>query len=56
MAIHHDKRAYGKLASMREELKEEQILKMLEELGGEEEKNEEQPADAKNEGEKQSKH
>ena len=32
MAIHHDKLAYGKLASNMEELSEEEILKMLENI------------------------
>ena len=44
MAIHHDKLAYGKLASNMEEMSEEEILKMLENLeeeeNGEEEKKE----------------
>ena len=29
MAIHHDKTAYGKLASAREDLSEERVLEML---------------------------
>lgn len=36
MTIHHDKLAYGKLASNMEELSEEDILKMLETLTEEE--------------------
>ncbi len=36
MTIHHDKLAYGKLASNTEEISEEEILKMLEELSKEE--------------------
>ena len=36
MTIHHDKLAYGKLASNMEELSEEDILKMLETLMEEE--------------------
>ena len=41
MTIHHDKLAYGKLASNMEELSEEEILKMLELLQEEEENGEE---------------
>ena len=37
MTIHHDKLAYGKLASQSEELSEQDILAMLEELNEEEE-------------------
>lgn len=36
MTIHHDKLAYGKLASARKELSEEEIKKMLETLNEEE--------------------
>lgn len=36
MTIHHDKLAYGKLASTREELTEEELLAMLKELEEEE--------------------
>lgn len=32
MTIHHDKLAYGKLASMSEEMSEEKLLKMLQAL------------------------
>ena len=32
MAIHHDKTAYGKLASAREDLSEERVLEMLRRL------------------------
>ena len=32
MTIHHDKMAYGKLASAREEISEERLLEMLGEL------------------------
>ena len=32
MTIHHDKLAYGKLASNMEEMSEEEILKMLENI------------------------
>ncbi len=32
MTIHHDKLAYGKLASLSEELSEEKLLQMLKEL------------------------
>ena len=35
MTIHHDKLAYGKLASMREEMSEEKLLKMLQALSAE---------------------
>lgn len=37
MTIHHDKLAYGKLASGMQEMSEEEILKMLETLTEEEE-------------------
>lgn len=37
MTIHHDKLAYGKLEPNMQELSEEDILKMLETLNGEEE-------------------
>ena len=37
MTIHHDKLAYGKLASSMQEMSEEEILKMLENLYEEEE-------------------
>ena len=40
MTIHHDKLAYGKLASQKEDLSEDEILKMLEELNSEEEEKE----------------
>ena len=39
MTIHHDKLAYGKLASMQEDMSEDKLLKMLKALaeeGGEE--------------------
>lgn len=32
MTIHHDKLAYGKLATLSEELSEEKLLQMLKEL------------------------
>lgn len=35
MAIHHDKMAYGKLAPTKEELSEDEIMKMLKKLSGE---------------------
>ena len=35
MTIHHDKLAYGKLASTREELSEDRLLEMLSELESE---------------------
>ena len=37
MTIHHDKMAYGKLASLREDLTQEQLNKMSEQLEGESE-------------------
>ena len=39
MTIHHDKLAYGKLASMQEDMSEDKLLKMLQNLSeeGEEE-------------------
>ena len=37
MVIHHDKLAYGKLASPSEEMTEEQIAAMLKQLNAEEE-------------------
>ncbi len=37
MTIHHDKMAYGKLASLREDLTQEQLDKMAEQLAGESE-------------------
>ena len=43
MTIHHDKLAYGKLASNMEELSEEEILKMLAELEEEEKGGKESP-------------
>ena len=41
MTIHHDKLAYGKLASMQEEMSEEKLLKILETLSEEGEDSEE---------------
>ena len=38
MTIHHDKLAYGKLASTRENVSEERIAEMLKKLSEEEEK------------------
>ena len=35
MTIHHDKLAYGKLASMQEEMSEDKLLKMLKALSEE---------------------
>ena len=52
MTIHHDKLAYGKLASMQEEMSEDKLLKMLKALSDEEEGEEKQDKtalDAKNE-------
>ena len=51
MTIHHDKLAYGKLASMQEEMSEEKLLKMLQTLseeGEEEEEKEDKTAPVKN--------
>lgn len=51
MTIHHDKLAYGKLASMQEEMSEEKLLKMLETLseeGEEEEEKEDKTSPVKN--------
>ena len=48
MTIHHDKLAYGKLDTGVEELKEEDILKMLKELSEEEEKEESKEKENKN--------
>lgn len=45
MVIHHDKLAYGKLASPSEEMTEEEIAQMLKQLNREEE----QPTDGENE-------
>ena len=45
MTIHHDKLAYGKLQKTSEELSEEQILKMINEL--KEEPQKEQKEDGK---------
>ncbi len=38
MTIHHDKLAYGKLEKLNEDLSDEDILKMLSELGKDGEK------------------
>lgn len=46
MAIHHDKLAYGKLAPTREELSENDILKMLERLNADEENKNDAPEKA----------
>lgn len=40
MTIHHDKLAYGKLAPTKKELSEDDVLKMLEKLNGDEEEKE----------------
>ena len=42
VTIHHDKLAYGKLAKTSEEMTEDELLKMLAELNGDEE-NQEKP-------------
>ena len=47
MTIHHDKLAYGKLASNMKEMSEEEILKMLENLEGEEDGKENKEEDKK---------
>lgn len=49
MTIHHDKKAYGRLAKTSEELSDEKILNMIKELGGEkaEDKEENAPPSAK---------
>lgn len=47
MTIHHDKLAYGKLASTREELTEEELLAMLNELKEEDEEASEDDKDEK---------
>lgn len=52
MTIHHDKLAYGKLEKTSEELTDEQILKMLAELGEDENG---EPADPAREDEKEGK-
>lgn len=39
MTIHHDKLAYGKLASNVQEMTEDEILKMLEDIKEEEDDN-----------------
>ena len=44
MTIHHDKLAYGKLASNMEEMSEEEILKMLESLEEEEDEEDKETA------------
>lgn len=50
MTIHHDKLAYGKLAQSREDLSEEQILRMLRDLeNGEKEDNEQLAPEKKDE-------
>ena len=49
MAIHHDKLAYGKLASNMEEMSEEEILKMLENLDKEEAEEEQKDTSKNNE-------
>lgn len=47
MTIHHDKLAYGKLASQSKELSEQDILQMLKELNEEEEEKENQSEEIK---------
>ena len=44
MTIHHDKLAYGKLASLTEEFSEEQLLAMVNSLSSEEEEDKPQKA------------
>ena len=48
MTIHHDKLAYGKLASDREDISEERISEMLKALN--EDKKEEKPEEEKQNG------
>ncbi len=48
MTIHHDKLAYGKLASDREDISEERIAEMLKALN--EDKKEEKPEEEKQNG------
>lgn len=48
MTIHHDKFAYGKLASDREDIPEERIAEMLKALN--EDKKEEKPEEEKQNG------
>ena len=53
MTIHHDKLAYGKLASMKEDLSEDELLKMLKSLseeGKEEVKEQNKTAPSKEHG------
>ena len=40
MTVHHDKLAYGKLASMREDCSENDLIQMLQRLPQEQEKSE----------------
>lgn len=47
MTIHHDKLAYGKLAKTSEEMTEDELLKMLAELNGDDE-NQEKPENKEN--------
>lgn len=46
MTIHHDKLAYGKLASLTEEFSEDRLLEMVNSLSEEEKENEAEAADA----------
>lgn len=50
MTIHHDKLAYGKLASSREDVSENRLEEMLKKLNGKDEK-QEASADCKKDGE-----
>ena len=50
MTIHHDKLAYGKLASSREDVSEKRLAEMLKKLN-EEEENKEETTAAKKDGE-----
>lgn len=50
MTIHHDKLAYGKLASSREDVSEKRLAEMLEKLNGKEGKKQ-GTAEHKNDGE-----
>lgn len=49
MTIHHDKLAYGKLAPTKKELSEDDVLKMLEKLNGDEEEKEKNATEKKRE-------
>ncbi len=52
MVIHHDKLAYGKIASPTEEMTEEQIAAMLKQLNGEEEQSKDERCETPSEKDK----